>query len=173
MQEELIRVQPGVAEFESTLGEIFSSLGQVRFDQGRHPEALTAYRHGLDWHRQAVAAAPLLAEKRKRLNRCYEAAAGVMEGRQAWPGDAGGLYEAARGLALCLDKDDRTPAGPTDPRRRIADQALQALRECLLRTPERARALAGDKDLDSLREYDEYRKMAQDFQPKSTGQAGK
>ncbi len=155
-------------------------LGKTADADAEFALAIEVGRKAVDERRTAFDAAPGDVIGRTALSEAYshlivtlrksdrwsEAAAAVAKRQELWPGNPTELYNAACELALNVPardagKDEHQPApGDTDAtRRKIADQAMEALGRSVLDGFADARWMSQDPDLEILHPRDDFRAL--------------
>ena len=179
--EELVRDAPGNSEYRSNLGGVFHNIARMHQSAERYAEAIDAYESAARHQEAAWNADPddinyriLLNLHLGQLGRCQrelrqpQAAAGVaLRRKKLWPDNATEIYNVACELALCVPligkENNELTADDTQQRKRIADQAIEVLREAVAAGFDDLDHLKRDPDVDSIRSSPGYESLLRNF----------
>ncbi|MFL5340533.1 MAG: protein kinase domain-containing protein [Gemmataceae bacterium] len=173
--EALRAAEPDNPRHHQHLGAVWNNRGRALARLDRTDEALAAFRQSIACGRVAADKAPGqepyrrtlgdpyvgLAGLLRKLGRPAEAAAASLERARLLPNDPDELYDVARELALCVPLVGRGRPALTDAeqteRRRLADQAVEYLRQAIQHGYADAKPLENDSCWAPLRSREDFR----------------
>jgi tetratricopeptide (TPR) repeat protein len=183
--EKLAAELPGVPDCRSDLGGLLSDLAMVYQRQKEHAQARPLLEQAIDHQQAALRANPrhptyrqflhihyrLLADSLIQLGLHAELARRSEELARTFAEDREDGYRAGRYLARCVhlaEQDGQLP----EPRRRdlaeaYARRAVAVLREAVRRDPGAAERLNSDKDLNPLRNTEDFKRLLAEVEPGS------
>jgi tetratricopeptide (TPR) repeat protein len=183
--EKLVAENPAYVMYRSYLGWCWHKLGETRCQLWRPVAAAEAYENALKHQQAAFDEAPHLALSRERLGQNYvrlarikrrldrgeEVKAAALEGQRRALFNPDQFYDVACELALCSslgqDPNPDTNAMQTEhahpPYADLAMEMLHQARALGFRNLER---LTRDRDLDSLRDREDFQKLLAELQAK-------
>jgi tetratricopeptide (TPR) repeat protein len=180
--EGVLRENPDNLEARSLLGGTWNNYGWALAKLGRHEEAVAAYRTAIESQRLAFVKAPQVSQYRTWLNNHYsnlvksfraldrleEAEMNSDERMHLWighPEESRKRYDQACELALLAAATGKGKGAPefTGEKRghqqRLADRAMESLRQAIRGGYANLARIKKDTDLDSLRGREDFQKL--------------